>query len=127
MTEIFLGPNGAILRLQRENARKEKHHDQAHRKHGDQRGVVQARMIAERLIQVDARPDQRHHQQAEQDVVIEWHKLCVVLIILFTHLTADCTLGGMKEWAFAQTDPSEELAEVHFFSMKKKSGSGDVE
>src|SRR5262249_33578617 len=38
-----------------------------------------------------------------------------------------CTLGGMKEWAFAQTDPSEELAEVHFFSMKKKCGSGDVE
>ena len=33
----------------------------------------------------------------------------------------------MKEWAFAQTDPAEELAELHFFSVKKKHAGGDVE
>jgi len=33
----------------------------------------------------------------------------------------------MKEWAFAQTSPSEELAEVTFYSMKKKHPGGEVE
>jgi hypothetical protein len=33
----------------------------------------------------------------------------------------------MKEWAFAQTNPAEELAELHHFSMKKKYAGGDVE
>ena len=33
----------------------------------------------------------------------------------------------MKEWAFAQTNPAEELAELHFFSMKKQSAAGDIE
>ena len=33
----------------------------------------------------------------------------------------------MKEWAFAQTDPSEELAELHYFSIKKKHAAGEVE
>jgi hypothetical protein len=33
----------------------------------------------------------------------------------------------MKEWAFAQTNPAEELAELQFFSMKKKHAGGEVE
>src|SRR3981081_3227169 len=36
----------------------------------------------------------------------------------------DCS---MKEWGFAQTHPSEELAEVHFFSVQKHHASGQVE
>src|SRR5689334_10592093 len=30
----------------------------------------------------------------------------------------------MKEWGFAQTNPNEELAQVHYFSMKKHQASG---
>jgi hypothetical protein len=33
----------------------------------------------------------------------------------------------MKEWAFAQNHPTEELAQLYFFSIKKKQASGDVE
>ena len=33
----------------------------------------------------------------------------------------------MAEWELAQIDPSEELAELHFFSVKKKQPGGDVE
>ncbi|MGE0129634.1 MAG: hypothetical protein AB7U82_16265 [Blastocatellales bacterium] len=33
----------------------------------------------------------------------------------------------MADWYFAQTDPSEELAQLHHFSMKKRQPSGDVE
>ncbi len=34
----------------------------------------------------------------------------------------------MQEWTFAQRQPSEELAQLHFFSMKKpQPGGGEVE
>jgi hypothetical protein len=33
----------------------------------------------------------------------------------------------MKEWGFAQTDPAQELAEVHLFSIKKHYPGGEVE
>lgn len=33
----------------------------------------------------------------------------------------------MSEWTFAQTDSGEELARLHYFSMKKRQGDGDVE
>ncbi len=33
----------------------------------------------------------------------------------------------MSEWVFAQSDPSEELAQLHFFSMKKRQAGGDIE
>lgn len=33
----------------------------------------------------------------------------------------------MSEWTLAQTDPSEELAQLHFFSVKKRQPDGDVE
>src|SRR5713226_3789942 len=33
----------------------------------------------------------------------------------------------MAEWTFAQSNPSEELAQVHLFSMKKHQPGGDVE
>lgn len=33
----------------------------------------------------------------------------------------------MAEWEYAQSDRSEELAELHFFMMKKRQPSGDVE
>jgi hypothetical protein len=33
----------------------------------------------------------------------------------------------MTEWIFAQEDPSEELAKLHFFSIKKKEPAGNVE
>ena len=33
----------------------------------------------------------------------------------------------MNEWTFAQTDPAEELAQLHFFSMKKKQPGKEVE
>lgn len=33
----------------------------------------------------------------------------------------------MSEWTFAQTDPSEELAQLHYFSMKKRQPGGDIE
>jgi hypothetical protein len=33
----------------------------------------------------------------------------------------------MAEWELAQIDPSEELAQLHFFSIKKKQPGGDIE
>jgi hypothetical protein len=33
----------------------------------------------------------------------------------------------MKEWGFAQTDPSQEMAELHLFSIKKQYPGGEVE
>jgi hypothetical protein len=33
----------------------------------------------------------------------------------------------MQEWTFAQRDPSEELAQLHFFSMKKRQGNREIE
>lgn len=33
----------------------------------------------------------------------------------------------MSEWTFAQSHPSEELARLHFFAMKKSQPGGDVE
>ncbi len=32
----------------------------------------------------------------------------------------------MAEWEYAQADKNEELAELHFFTMKKHQPSGDV-
>jgi hypothetical protein len=34
---------------------------------------------------------------------------------------------GMKEWGFAQTHVSQEMAELHFFSIKKVQPDGEVE
>jgi hypothetical protein len=34
---------------------------------------------------------------------------------------------GMKEWGFAQTHASQELALLHFFSIKKQYPGGEVE
>jgi len=33
----------------------------------------------------------------------------------------------MRDWGFAQTDPTEELAQLHYFSMKKQQPGGAVE
>lgn len=33
----------------------------------------------------------------------------------------------MKEWGFAQTDASQELAQLHYFSIKKQQPAGEVE
>jgi hypothetical protein len=33
----------------------------------------------------------------------------------------------MSDWTFAQTQPSDELAQLHFFSMKKQQPNGGVE
>ena len=33
----------------------------------------------------------------------------------------------MKEWGFAQTDASQELAQLHYFSIKKPDAGGHVE
>jgi hypothetical protein len=33
----------------------------------------------------------------------------------------------MKEWGFAQTDASQELAQLHFFSIQKPYAGGQVE
>ncbi len=33
----------------------------------------------------------------------------------------------MTEWTYAQSDPAEELAQLHFFTMKKRQGDGEVE
>jgi len=33
----------------------------------------------------------------------------------------------MSDWRFAQDDPAEELAQVTYFSMKKKQEAGEVE
>jgi hypothetical protein len=33
----------------------------------------------------------------------------------------------MKEWGFAQSHPSQELARLHFFSVKKQHPGGEVE
>lgn len=33
----------------------------------------------------------------------------------------------MKDWGFAQTDASQELAQLHFFSLQKHYPSGQVE
>jgi hypothetical protein len=33
----------------------------------------------------------------------------------------------MSSWEFAQSDPSEQLARLHFFSVMKKQESGEIE
>jgi hypothetical protein len=33
----------------------------------------------------------------------------------------------MKEWGFAQSDVSQQLAQVHYFSMQKRYAGGEVE
>ena len=33
----------------------------------------------------------------------------------------------MAEWSFAQSDRADELAQLHFFSMKKRQADGDIE
>ena len=33
----------------------------------------------------------------------------------------------MTDWVYAQADPAEELAQLHFFSMKKRQPDGDIE
>ena len=33
----------------------------------------------------------------------------------------------MKEWGFAQSSPEEELAQLHFFSVKKRQPEGEIE
>ena len=33
----------------------------------------------------------------------------------------------MADWVYAQTDPAEELAQLHYFSFKKRQPDGDVE
>jgi hypothetical protein len=33
----------------------------------------------------------------------------------------------MNDWKFAQRDPSEQLAKLHFFSYTKKHASGEIE
>jgi len=33
----------------------------------------------------------------------------------------------VEDWKFTQKDPSESLAKLHFFSIKKKHASGEVE
>jgi hypothetical protein len=33
----------------------------------------------------------------------------------------------MSEWTFAETQPSDELAKLHFFSIKKRQPNGDIE
>lgn len=33
----------------------------------------------------------------------------------------------MTDWKFAEVDPAEELAQVHYFSMKKTQGEDEVE
>ncbi len=33
----------------------------------------------------------------------------------------------MAEWIYAQNDPSEELAQLHYFSFKKREREGEVE
>ena len=33
----------------------------------------------------------------------------------------------MSDWTFAQSDPSEELAHLHYFSIKKHQPDGEIE
>jgi hypothetical protein len=33
----------------------------------------------------------------------------------------------MSDWKYAQRDPSEALAQLHFFSVRKKHSSGEIE
>jgi hypothetical protein len=33
----------------------------------------------------------------------------------------------VAEWMYAESDPAEELAELHFFSFKKRRPEGDIE
>ena len=33
----------------------------------------------------------------------------------------------MAEWVHAQTDPAEELAQLHYFSFKKRQSGGEIE
>lgn len=33
----------------------------------------------------------------------------------------------MAEWVHAQTDPAEELAQLHYFSFKKRQSNGEIE
>jgi hypothetical protein len=33
----------------------------------------------------------------------------------------------MEEWTYAQSDPAEQLARLHHFSMKKRQGEAEIE
>jgi hypothetical protein len=33
----------------------------------------------------------------------------------------------VAEWVYAQTDPAEELAQLHYFSFKKRQPEGEIE
>ena len=33
----------------------------------------------------------------------------------------------MAEWVYAQKDPAEELAQLHYFSFKKRQADGEIE
>ena len=33
----------------------------------------------------------------------------------------------MSDWVYAEADPAEELAQLHYFSMKKRQATGDAE
>jgi hypothetical protein len=33
----------------------------------------------------------------------------------------------MSDWEFAQTDPTEQLGRLHFFSMKKRQGGEEID
>lgn len=33
----------------------------------------------------------------------------------------------MSDWVYAQSDPAEELAQLHFFSIKKRQPGGEIE
>jgi hypothetical protein len=35
--------------------------------------------------------------------------------------------ASVTEWVYAQGDPAEELAELHYFSFKKRQPEGDIE
>ena len=36
-------------------------------------------------------------------------------------------MAPVAEWVYAQTDPSEELAQLHYFSFKKHQAEGEIE
>src|SRR4029453_13604793 len=51
----------------------------------------------------------------------------VLAQVLCQDLRSERIEQTMSEWEFAQSQPSDELAKLHFFSMKKRQPEGDIE
>ena len=86
MPQIFLGPNGPILRFQREGAAEKELQDHGEGNDHHQYQWGPAVPGAEVPDQIHYRADERDDDQGKQNEVEQGNVLCVILVILLCHL-----------------------------------------